>query len=90
MDKRHCKGLNFSCDEKYTLKHKYAAKSFLIIEGDFYNMFDLELASTKDSQTENINHDAHDPEISLHAMQGFDLSTTLRLLGTINSVRLMF
>lgn len=63
-------GLCFSCDEKYTPEHRCKQPQLFIMES--------ENDEAEEEKTEE-EESGQAPEITLHALSGWDTSTTLRL-----------
>lgn len=81
LKKKRSLGLCFSCDERYTPGHRCKQPQLFIMEvGD---------EDDTETEKEELADDAHSPEITLHALTGWDAPTTIRLHATIKSQNLL-
>lgn len=78
MKRKRSLGLCFSCDERYAPGHKCRKCQLLLMEGE-----DI------DEEENDVFHEVEEPEITLHALTGWDSPTTLRVLASINRLELV-
>ena len=91
MQKRREKGLCFSCNEKYTPGHRYAASQALLIEfcpqQEFIEESFNKLEEAVVEDHEDCNEEA--PLISLHAIAGCSSPRTMRVKARIGKRELV-
>ncbi|CAL9234153.1 unnamed protein product [Arabidopsis halleri] len=74
MKRKRSLGLCFSCDERYSPGHKCKTSQLLLMIGE----------DACDEDDEEEFHEAVEPEITLHALSGWDSSKTIRVQAVIN------
>ncbi|XP_023638902.1 uncharacterized protein LOC111830637 [Capsella rubella] len=74
MKRKRSLGLCFSCDERYAPGHKCKTSQLLLLLGE----------DADDDDPDEIFHDPAEPEITLHALTGWDSPKTIRVQATIN------
>ncbi|KAA8534676.1 hypothetical protein F0562_032193 [Nyssa sinensis] len=83
MQRRREKGLCFYCDERFVPGHKCRSSQLLLIE----NIQNVEGEGLSEEDTELINDDIKTgeiPEISLHALSGWNTPRTMCIVGHIH------
>lgn len=80
LKKKRSLGLCFSCDERYTPGHRCKQPQLFIMEGEH---------DTESEEDEAARGDESIPEITLHALSGWDSPTTIRLHTRVHNQRLL-
>lgn len=80
LKKKRSLGLCFSCDERFTPGHKCKQPQLFIMEGEH---------DSDDSNEEERDEIDPSPEITLHALTGWDAPTTMRLRADIGNRHLL-
>lgn len=98
MANRRERGLCYNCDERYSPTHRCRAKFFLLVATEDDDPgFSPTLPSTPDSQTLSTTTPSPDPtpldlptaQLSLHALSGHPIPSTLRVRGSIHNHELV-
>jgi len=71
--RRRAQGLCFNCDEKFTVDHKCRGPKLLLLEGSY----------SSNAEDETNEETIIEPHISLHALTGWTMSRTMRVLARI-------
>lgn len=80
LKRKRSLGLCFSCDERYSPGHKCKQPQLFIMEG---------ADDDDDDDSENDEEEEPTPEITLHALTGWDSPTTIRLHASIKQQSLL-
>jgi hypothetical protein len=87
MASRREKGLCYNCDETFSPQHKCKGRFFLLVTNDPPDnppdLIDFFEPETPDPTT--LSDDAIDAQISLHALSGCTVASTIRLMGRIDN-----
>ncbi|CAA0359373.1 unnamed protein product [Arabidopsis thaliana] len=79
MKRKQSLGLCFSCDERYAPGHECKTSQLLLMLGE----------DPEDEEDDEEFHEAVEPEITLHALSGWDSSKTIHVQAMINRQQLV-
>ena len=83
MQRRRAQGLCFSCNKKFTVRHKCSKAQLLILESEG-NIDENPYGESKEAtQHMNEQEESVDPEITLYALTGWHAPQPMRVMAKI-------